>query len=230
MKGLAEAPPGMMLIMGVPKSRDPSSSKKLLISVIIFREDDKFLSHKLLQYQAQISLKRPISLSLKAKMKLRHMCKQRDRSVISWGMVLSLSFLVFPGLPSTLIISPWCSFYWDAHILPLIYNSWSWLWLVTWPPLLKGHRRWIFPRHSLGCDLPLMLLVRWSPGCRWLYSWMNRVNEMSTWYLGGYESSVLNFSCWTLDPVILIWVQSLLLGIQTNVSSGVGGGSSSSLV
>lgn len=162
-----------------------------------------------------------ISLSLKAKMKLRHMCKQRDRSVISWGMVLNLPFLVFPGLPSTLIISPWCSFYWGAHILPLIYNSWSWPWLVTWPPLLKGHRRWIFPRHSLGCDLPLMLLVRWSPGCRWLYSWMNRVNEMSTWYLGGYESSVLNFSCWTLDPVILIWVQSLLLSTHTNVSSGV---------
>lgn len=62
MKGLAEAPPGMMLIMGVPKSRDPSSSKKLLISVIIFREDDKFLSHKLLQDQVQISLKRPCFL------------------------------------------------------------------------------------------------------------------------------------------------------------------------
>ena len=62
MKGSAEALPWIMFIMGVPNFRDPSSSKKLLISVMIYREDDKFLSHKLLQYQAQISLKRPCFL------------------------------------------------------------------------------------------------------------------------------------------------------------------------
>lgn len=58
-------------------------------------------------------------------------------------------------------------------------------------------------RSSANCQGVLVpatfkvMSVRWSPGCRWLYSWMKSVSEMSTWNLCGYGSSPLLFSCWT---------------------------------
>ena len=98
MKGLAEAPPGMMFIMGVPKSRDPSSSKKLLVSVVIFREDDKFLSHKLLQDQVQISLKRPYFLVFEGQNEAEAHVQAEGQKCDLLGDGAQLALLGFPWI------------------------------------------------------------------------------------------------------------------------------------
>lgn len=44
-----------------------------------------------------------------------------------------------------------------------MYNSGNWLWLATWPPLLKGYRRWVFPQKLFGHESYL-------PPLRWCHS------------------------------------------------------------
>lgn len=103
-------------------------------------------------------------------------------------MMLSSSFLVFPAFPEFQLCFPEIVCFFDTNkfffwfIISGIGHD------LQFDPLsLKVLEDELFPRSSLGmdstCHLKVMSL-RWSPGCRWLYSWVKWVRCLHGTWMG----------------------------------------------